>query len=365
MSKAAMCKSNKPLHIQVKELLLKEFSGLKPGDRISKTYADYSRQFDTSLVTVQKAMSELAKEKIIAGKPSKGTYLLRKAAIGRNYRLGVIGVSPEEKDPILFGLLDASGRNSCTIEFIAGKNLKDLRAGYLEKLKNRELDGMLLVSHKEYFPKIIGDLNEYGLPYVYVDSAVKLKGYNLAFIDDERASYEAANYLIRKGSRRIAYIGECDDLNSDDRNICMWFRARFRGFVKALSEKKIKYERNYTARANLTAMDGYNAMKILLKRKIIMDGLFIDRSSKTFGAIKAMLEDAPELLKTIQIMSLEYEDELDSFPYRIIGWHYPLFEEGAEAIKLLVGLIEGKLKLPAISELSASLAQKKYGGQNE
>ena len=255
MKNTITCKSNKLLHLQVKEFLLKEFALLKPGDRITKTYKDYSAQFGTSLVTVQKAMAELVREKIIAGRPSKGTFLIKKIGSKTNYKFGLIGLTPDDKGSILSGILQTSWMNNCSIEFIGGKDFTELRQRYLGLIKNNEIDGILLVSNAGYFEKVIKDLNSSGTPFVYADSAIKQEGCNLVYIDDEKTSKLAANQLIKMGHKDIGYIGECDDLNRNDKNICVWFRARFWGFEKALVENNISFNRRSCARATLTAED--------------------------------------------------------------------------------------------------------------
>ncbi len=95
------------------------------------------------------------------------------------------------------------------------------------------VDGVILAGvHYENFLDALADLK---MPYVllgntYIGRKDKLKKDAVVY-DDVAGAYEATNYLIRLGHRRIAFVGN---------TLLPWFHRRYDGYRQAIKEARLE-----------------------------------------------------------------------------------------------------------------------------
>ncbi|NLD50631.1 MAG: LacI family transcriptional regulator [Clostridiaceae bacterium] len=141
------------------------------------------------------------------------------------------------------------------------------------------------------------------------------KGYKVAIIEQEikdetdlftksvvinsdsfGGAYEATNYLIGLGHRKIAHI--CGDVKQ--------FTAikRFEGYKKALEDAGINIDENYVVYGNYTEESGYRAVKKLLT-KCVPTAIFLANDSMSLGAIRAIHEANLRIPEDISIVGFD------------------------------------------------------------
>ena len=83
----------------------------------------------------------------------------------------------------------------------------DVEKAQIEQLLNKNVDAILMsladntVDHKH-----VESIRDSGVPVVLFDKISKLINCHKVVINDEKAAFEATNYLIETGCKKIAHI---------------------------------------------------------------------------------------------------------------------------------------------------------------
>lgn len=158
----------------------------------------------------------------------------------------------------------------------------------VEVVKYQRLKGLIFLGG------MIEDLERFrenlDIPYVFCTVATDFKDINcnLVTIDDEKESYKAVDYLIKRGHRKIAIIaGQQKDFAVG--------RLRLRGYRMALEANGIPYNPNLVMyqRDDLpdySSENGYSVMKELLEKDEEFTAVYIISDLTAFGAYKAIYD---------------------------------------------------------------------------
>jgi DNA-binding LacI/PurR family transcriptional regulator len=206
------------------------------------------------------------------------------------------------------------------------------REAYLISLSNRSrADGVLIIS-LPITDTQVERFHNINMPVVLIDSShPKLKRIN---VDDTAGGKLATDHLIELGHRRIAFI-------SDHLDTPLHFSSmaeRFKGYRKALDEKRIAFNPKY----QLQGLHGRQEAKQMALELLNMDvpptAIFAASDTQAIGALDAAKQlnlSVPENLSVIG-----YDDIRDADYVNLTTIKQPLFESGLEGGKALLNLIE-------------------------
>jgi len=266
--------------------------------------------------------------------------MARSLVTGHSYLIGLI--VPDLLHPFFAEIAKAlsaavRGRGYSLIISSSEEDAK-LEAREIQQLVARQLDALVIASTAtdiEAFRKM--DRN--GLPYVLIDR--ELSGLTASFvgIDDQAAGRIATEHLIDQGCRRIAHIR--------GRNNSTGTR-RFEGYKQALLKHGLHYsDALVVSRSNVdtkSTQHGAEAMRILLKRNPIPDGVFAYNDPLAIGALNVILEAGlriPEDVAVIGCGNLHYDGSL-RVPLSSIDQNSKLIGERTGSI--LLRMIESKTR---------------------
>ena len=117
--------------------------------------------------------------------------------------------------------------------------------GYLVMCTSMHQEDMLLPYFKEK-----------NIPYIIVNRWVQQKHCNYVNIDDVQASYDAMQYLIKLGHRKIAYVGGDADYRST--------QLRLKGYSQALAAAGLPLRQEYILTGEYTSAYGELAAEKLM-----------------------------------------------------------------------------------------------------
>jgi DNA-binding LacI/PurR family transcriptional regulator len=75
-------------------------------------------------------------------------------------------------------------------------------------IRERNVEGVLFIRHT--LPKMIRDLQSFGLPIVAIDNSPRIKGIDSLQIDNRLGAGLAASHLVELGHERLAFLGPMD-----------------------------------------------------------------------------------------------------------------------------------------------------------
>lgn len=161
----------------------------------------------------------------------------------------------------------------------------------------KDIKGIIWVSHVE--DEFIFKSKELGIPSVLVSNYIQ--GFTSILIDNTEGSYEAVQFLISAGHKKIAFInGMSGYLNSVE---------RFEGLKRAIYNSEIELDEKYIRESDWTFEGGYSAMKSFLNCPVKPTAVFAANDMMALGAMKAIYEAGLEVPKDISIIGFDNIDQ--------------------------------------------------------
>ena len=210
--------------------------------------------------------------------------------------------------------------------------------GYLSSLPlTGNLDGLIILS----LP--VGDIEvrrliDHGLPTVLIEYPhPKL---NCVEIDDVEGGYMATTYLLGKGHRRVAFLGDTDLPEYSIHPVSL----RLSGFRRALKEARIKLPDMFVRLAPYTQEQTRQVANELLNLPNPPTAIFAATDFQALGVLKAARQldiKVPEQLAVIGFDDLDMAEYAD---LTTISQH--LDESGRLAVELLLAQIESPSRPP-------------------
>lgn len=183
----------------------------------------------------------------------------------------------------------------CNIQENISKELK-----YMKMLKEMWVDGVVLMHEKinEETKKFLMTCN-----FPVVLASVKIPGVELTNIniDDEQAAFDAIEYLVELGHKRIGMI--TGDLRDYTAGI-----SRLNGYKKALAHYGISIDEAIIQEGHFKFNDGYRIMEKMLMLKDRPTAVFAASDEMAIGAMNCALDMGFNVPEDISFMGFDNID---------------------------------------------------------
>ena len=226
----------------------------------------------------------------------------------------------------------------------------DRLEGYLSSLPlTGNLDGLIILSLPVDDAQL-RRLIDNGLPTVLIEYPhPKL---NCVEIDDVEGGYMATTYLLKKGHRRIAFLGDTDLPEYSIHPVSL----RLTGFRRALKEARIKLPETFVRLAPYSQEQTRKVAKELLNLPEPPTAIFAATDFQALGVLKAARQldiKVPEKLAVIGFDDLDLAEYAD---LTTISQH--LDESGRLAVEILLSQIESPSRPPRHVKLPLTLIER-------
>lgn len=273
---------------------------------------DISDMLNISPATVSLALnnkpgvSEETRQKILSVIADMGydTNLLSKPALRNNKSIRFIVYKKHSKvvaDTPFFSTLmegiDLEARKNGYNLVISYINESENKAEVLRLIEENPLDGLIILA-TEMNSEDIKQFMQLGVPVVALDSYFEKEKLDTVIINNVQGAYEAVKYLIDSGHTDIGHLQSSIRIKN--------FEERNEGFMKALSDNKIKFEEKNVFTLEPTMEGAYNSMLDSLKKDIkLPTAFFADNDIIAFGTIKALREFGIQVPNQISIIGFD------------------------------------------------------------
>lgn len=194
------------------------------------------------------------------------------------------------------------------------------------------------------FADILG--NEFGikkakrqkLPYLILNYYNPDSKDNCIGIDNEKASFEAVDYLIKVGHLRLATI--TGKLNAQAGS------ERLEGFKKALKVSNIDLDKRYIANGDWSKESGRFAMKKLLSLTEPPTAVFVAGDEMALGAMEVTKEAGLKVPDDISFVGFDNIPQANAQEVSLTTIEQPFSELARSGIKNLILIIKKKPKKP-------------------
>jgi LacI family transcriptional regulator len=172
------------------------------------------------------------------------------------------------------------------------------------------------------------------LPVVYTYCYSPENLYTDVNYNDQLAAYEATEYLIKKGHKKIAVITGM--VNS------MPCQERLKGYQMAISYNNLIYNPTYIKVGNWEYESGYKMAKELLLDDDRPTAIFVMNDIMAGGAIDAANEIGIKIPQDLSLIGFDNRDCSFYYVPKLTTMEVPLSEMGIRTAKILIDIINNK-----------------------
>ncbi|PJF42253.1 MAG: LacI family transcriptional regulator [Candidatus Thermofonsia Clade 1 bacterium] len=207
---------------------------------------------------------------------------------------------------------------------------------YVRSIANGLTDGLILLV--PLVTDYLRELQAQGFPYVLVDQSDPSGQSTVVDATNWQGAYDATEYLIGLGHRRIGFIAGMPQVASA--------RERLEGYKAALRKHGIEFDPSLVAQGNFWQLVGYQAASALLDQEQPPTAIFASNDLSAFGAMEAILERGLRIPEDISIVGFDDIPQASLVYPKLTTVRQPLDEMGRIAVRLLLEQIE-EPSLPA------------------
>jgi LacI family transcriptional regulator len=176
-----------------------------------------------------------------------------------------------------------------------------------------------------------------GIPVIFFDRVEEKSDSTKVIIDNYKCGYQATKHLIEQGCRKIVLVTA-----SLKRNV---YAQRYKGYVDALYDHKIPFEKNLVLIKDLSEQCGMEAAMEILKMKPWPDGVFITNDFSAAVCMQTLKEHGISIPADIAIVGFNNDAISKIVEPQLTTIHYPGIDMGEIAARHLINHLRGILNI--------------------
>jgi len=223
----------------------------------------------------------------------------------------------------------------------------DRAEGYIQRMSRGIIEGAIISLTWELIqPSVLDSFKKWNIPVVGLAGARQVDGIDSVIPDDPSGSYDAVEYLIRLGHRRIGFIAAENSKTSE---------VRLEGYRRALETYGLKYDDAYICLGrNYSNSEGHIRTKSLLNRGNCPTALLCFNDVMAQGALAAAHEEGVNIPNDLSIIG--FDDTLGEYCYpQLSSVTLPKSEMGFLAGSMLMDHLEGRSYEPRLVKVKPRL----------
>ena len=237
---------------------------------------------------------------------------------------------------IVTGIENVALKNNYVLLFGDSRENHDRESMYVDTFIERQVDGIIMYPTFSYeFERSIRKLNAHGIPFVLVDKHSANQPANFVACDDFTGGYMATSHLIKKGHKKIGFLGGPP---------CSTIENRYKGFLKAHEENGMAFKQQMVSNFDITnkynLIDGYSPTIKILSENPRPTALFVTTDEAIPGVMKAIRKLNMKVPDDLAIVAYGNLPLLCNEDISITTINYPQVEVGEKSASMLINMIE-------------------------
>jgi GntR family transcriptional regulator, arabinose operon transcriptional repressor len=316
----------------------------KRGDRLPSE-AQLVHEFETSRITVARAMRDLQLAGLVERRPGSGTFVKGPRSAGAlSFGLLIPDLGETEIfEPICQGMLASPlAREHALVQgsFAGPAASKEERAWELcRQYIERKVSGVffapleLTPEKDEVNGRITRALDEARIPVVLLDRTAvpypQRGHHDLVGIDNRRAGYVVTEHLLAGGARRIAFVGVPHSAPTVDAREC--------GYREALHAWQVPLDRSLVHR--MEAADAAHARELMESGR--PDGIVCANDATAARLMHALLELGYAVPRDVRLVGIDDVEYAKLLPVPLTTLRQPARQIGAAALAAMLDRVAG------------------------
>ncbi|MCT8975734.1 LacI family transcriptional regulator [Clostridium sp. CX1] len=302
---------------------------------------DVAKEAGVSIATVSRVLNDVdvvneeTKKKVLEAIDKLGyrpNIVARSLKTQRTKTIGIIipDISSQIYPEIVRGAEDVANIYDYNLMLCNSDLDPEKEMEYLRVLREKMVDGVLYMS-TSLEPSILELINKLQIPMVLIETTSKEGNIPSVTIDNEKAAFDAAEYLIKKGNKKIGYIGTHEDAVNAS-------ALRYTGYKKALLENNLKVDDKFAYFGGLKSQDGYEGMLSILEKDTV-DAVFCASDEIAMGAINALRDKGMKVPEEVDVIGFNNIYSAAVFYPKITTIAEPMYDMGSVGMRMLIKII--------------------------
>jgi DNA-binding LacI/PurR family transcriptional regulator len=230
----------------------------------------------------------------------------------------------------IMGIQDVMVSTEFNIMIFISNESYDEEARILEKLAKIQLAGVLVAPSSEtknfdHFRR----LKENGIPLVIFDRDCQGLEAHKVLVDDYKGAFDAVDYLIKTGCKRIAHITSFYHLSTNSN--------RLKGYIDALKKNGLPVIKEMIIQTEgFNHEDGIVPIETLLKSKKIPDAIFAVNDRLAVSAMRTAKKLNFKIPDDISIIGFDDEPHSSYFTPPLSTVWQPVYSVGMLSVRILL-----------------------------
>lgn len=310
------------------------------------TIIDVARESGVSYSTVSRALNgyEFVKpstrEKVLRAAQKLGyvpNQQARSLAGGRSNLIGILAptLSNGYITEIVRGIDEELTKSNYNLILYTTHRHHGKESTYVASIVNGAADGLLLIVPM-VSTSYLNALRQQTFPYVLIDQSDMTETSAMVNATNWQGAYEATEYLIKLGHRRIGFITGLIGLNSA--------AERLKGYTAALADYDIPMRHEFIAEGDFQQAGGYHATQKLMSLKNRPTAIFASNDLSAYGAIEALRDQGLHVPVDISVIGFDDIPQSALIYPKLTTIRQPLDQMGHVAVKMLLEHIEQRVQ---------------------
>ncbi len=250
----------------------------------------------------------------------------------RSHTIGVIvpEITSHFFSAIITGIQDVVGPTQYNIMICISNESYDEEVTLVKKLSRMRVDGILVspTSGTKTFEHF-SNLKKNGIPVVVFDRDCPGFETDKVLVDDYSGAYQAVEYLIRSGCKKIAHLGGPLNLSTT--------KHRMQGYLDALKKNNLSINKAYIQHVKgFSHSDGLKPAKKLLDLTVIPDAIFAINDNIATSAMHIAKKKGLQIPDDISIVGFDDEPHSSYFSPSLSTVWQPVYSMGMLSARILL-----------------------------
>lgn len=258
------------------------------------TLDDIARKINVSRVTISKALRghpdisrETAKrvKKAAEKMGYSPNFAARNLSSRKSNTIGVVvpKIAHFFFSSVIESIYDTAFHNNYDIALTVSQEDAEREKKHIETLLAMRVDGLIVsisqqTTDKAIFDKVISR----GVPLVFMDRVLEIRGTSQVTVDDKGGAYNAIEIAIKNGYRKIAYLGGPKEINIG--------RERYAGFTDAMKLYDLQINPDWVVFGGFGEDSGYDGFMKFYRSGNMPEFIFAITTPVAFGIYDAASE---------------------------------------------------------------------------
>jgi DNA-binding LacI/PurR family transcriptional regulator len=251
-------------------------------------------------------------------------------------KTGTIGLVISDSSNLFFAFMQTYIENIFTSQgfsLIVSNSHYDLEKEIevLKMMRSKRVDGILIVP-ENIDSRQMESIDRSGIPIVIIEREIQGAKLDSVLIDNRIGSFNATEYLIGLGHRRIGYLDRMVDKSHSI--------ERKKGYLSALRKNNIEIREELIIRSGFSCEDGYKATKYLINLKESASAILTFGDFAALGSIKYIYDKGLSVPDDISIIGFTDMPICDYTRPSLTTIKYPVSEIAKASSNILLSRIK-------------------------